>query len=165
MGSTQQKGQEYLIKWYGYRHSDNTWEPEQSIFDSEVIRMYWAEKKSKHTNCISSEASKIPNGACIAGSKRSHNSTIKETNGACNDHQNDLSDIGCCVKNYVAKSEHTAGAHMTSSEFWRVCQAMFPLSEYDTSVHKLWIVQVLFLLFGHAVGILSHMRRWYTLKD
>ena len=40
-----QKGQKrYLVKWVGWPHSANTWEPEESFNDMNVITRYWKSK-------------------------------------------------------------------------------------------------------------------------
>lgn len=36
---------QYLIKWVGYSHSDNTWEDAANIFSSELIKEYESKKQ------------------------------------------------------------------------------------------------------------------------
>ena len=40
---------EYLVKWLGYEHSENTWEPENNLQNcQEKLRQYWKTKKHKN---------------------------------------------------------------------------------------------------------------------
>ncbi|XP_012564927.1 heterochromatin protein 1-like [Hydra vulgaris] len=44
---------QYLIKWEGYPSSQNTWEPEENIFDPQVIQKYINSKKTSKSVHIS----------------------------------------------------------------------------------------------------------------
>jgi hypothetical protein len=45
-GILEQRGQRYLVKWKGYPHSENTWEPRQNLRNcSSLLRQFQGKKK------------------------------------------------------------------------------------------------------------------------
>ena len=41
---------EYMIKWVGYPSADNTWEPEENIFDQRLIDAFETSQKQTHNH-------------------------------------------------------------------------------------------------------------------
>ncbi|KAJ1560352.1 Trefoil factor 3, partial [Nowakowskiella sp. JEL0078] len=54
-----QKGKRhYLLKWVGYPHDDNTWEPEENVFCTELVADFWELRNSQKHGSTNSAAKK-----------------------------------------------------------------------------------------------------------
>ena len=38
---------EYLVKWHGYEHDENTWEEASAFADTKAIKDYWAKRRKQ----------------------------------------------------------------------------------------------------------------------
>lgn len=125
--------QEFRVKWYGYPMTARTWEPEENILDTSIINEYWKMKsnivKPDTTQGMVEESEVRGEQSERCKSKRKkRKSTQKADNttttieqehdtgnrnrGSLNSNTTSMNEQSACRKNYVAKSQHTAGTYL-----------------------------------------------------